>query len=210
MSKERQQTLALAGIAQASFLVNQLAHHGLAAQDKLATAVNSLFVTDPKSAEDVFGKAGKLNLGLQVLQEMLAGDSAVFNPAEVMRYLLGLLYLERKLARNAALLDQIGKGLETIRLRFPDTDIAANPDALRELSRLYQNTLSTLPFRIQVRGDMNFLENELVTCKVRAALFAGLRAAVLWHQVGGRRWHLLLKRKRIARDINLLLLNLPG
>lgn len=210
MERHLQQTLALAGIAQAAFLVHQLAHHGLAAHDKMTTAVNSLFVTHPKVAADVFGQVSKLNLGLQVLQEILAGNSAVFSPTEVLRYQMGLLYLEHKLAGKRGMLDAISTGLDTIRRRFPEIEVAGNPEALKEVGRLYQDTLSTLPFRIQVRGDMNFLKNEHVACKVRVALFAGVRAAVLWRQVGGRRWHLLIHRKRIARDVNRLLLNLPG
>lgn len=210
MDRHLQQTLALAGIAQSAFLVHQLAHHGLAAHDKMATAVNSLFVTHPKAAVDVFGQVSKLNLGLQVLQEMLAGDSAVFSPSEVLRYQMGLLYLEHKLASKPKVLDSVSTGLDAIRSQFPEADIADNQDALKAIGRLYQDTLSTLPFRIQVRGDMNFLKNEHVACKVRVALFAGVRSAVLWRQVGGKRWHLLLHRKRIARDINRLLLNVRG
>ncbi|MEQ8953835.1 MAG: DUF489 family protein, partial [Gammaproteobacteria bacterium] len=32
---------------------------------------------------------------------------------------------------------------------------------------------------------------------IRALLLAGIRAAFLWYQLGGRRWRLLLYRKRI-------------
>ncbi|MEY4642371.1 MAG: high frequency lysogenization protein, partial [Pseudomonadota bacterium] len=94
--------------------------------------------------------------------------------------------------------------------QFPEAELAEKPEAIRELSRLYQGTLSTLPFRIQVRGDMNHLKNEHTACRIRALLFAGVRAAVLWRQVGGKRWHLLLQRKRIARDVTRLLHKLPG
>ena len=210
MERQLEQTLALAGIAQAAFVVHQLAHHGVAAHDKLSTAVNSLFVTHPKTAEDVFGRTDRLNLGLQVLQELLTGTSAVFTPSEVMRYMLGLLYLQYKLAGKPHMLDDISKGLDAIKLQFPEGEFAEQPEALRELSRLYQGTLSTLSFRIHVRGEVNHLKNEHTACRIRAVLFAGIRAAVLWRQVGGKRWHLLLQRKRIARDVNRLLHKLPG
>lgn len=210
MDRQLQQTLALAGIAQAAFLVHQLAHHGVAAQDKLGTALNSLFVTHPKTAEDVFGKTDKLHLGLQVLQELLTGNSAVFTPSEVMRYMMALLYLQYKLAGKPRMLDDIGKGLAGIGVQFPDGDYAAKPEAIRELSRLYQNTLSTLSFRIHVRGEVNHLKNDHTACRIRAVLFAGIRAAVLWRQVGGKRWHLIFQRKRIARDVTRLLHKLPG
>lgn len=210
MERQLEQTLALAGIAQAAFLVHQLAHHGVAAQDKLGTALNSLFVTHPKNAEEVFGKTERLNLGLQVLQELLTGDSAVFTPSEVMRYMLALLYLQYKLAGRPHMLEDISKGLSAIEAQFPDGDTAARPEAIRELSRLYQGTLSTLSFRIHVRGEVNHLKNEQTACRIRAVLFAGVRAAVLWRQVGGKRWHLIFQRKRISRDVTRLLHKLPG
>lgn len=209
MDRQLEQTLALAGIAQAAFLVHQLAQHGVAAQDKLATAINSLFVTHPKSAEEVFGKTEKLNLGLQVLQEILSGNSAVFTPSEVLRYMLGLLYLQYKLAGKPRMLEEISKGLDAVRMQFQEGELAEKPEAFRELSRLYQGTLSTLTFRIQVRGDMNYLKNDHTACRIRALLFAGVRAAVLWRQVGGKRWHLLFQRKRLARDVTRLLHKLP-
>lgn len=205
LSREQQQTLALAGVAQAAFLVHQLARHGVIAQDKLNTAVNSLFVTHPKQTEEVFGSIGNLNLGLQVLQELQSSSATSSSPADVLRYLLGLLYLEHRLAGKTALLDAISQRLAAIRQQHPDTEPGANMTLIRELSRLYQATLSTLPYRIQVRGDLNFLKNEHVSDKIRTLLFAGVRAAVLWRQVGGKRWHLLLRRKRITRDLEALL-----
>jgi len=205
MERELQQTLALAGVAQSAFLVHQLARHGVIAQDKLNTAVNSLFVTHPKQTEAVFGSIGNLNLGLQVLQELQSTSATSSSPADVLRYLLGLLYLEHRLAGKTVLLDAISQGLAAIRLRHPDPQPDAAPELIRELSRLYQATLSKLPYRIQVRGDLNYLKNEHVSDQIRTLLFAGVRAAVLWRQVGGKRWHLLLRRKRIARDLEALL-----
>jgi high frequency lysogenization protein len=184
MDRTEEQILALAGIAQSAFLVHQFAHHGLAAQDKFATVVNSLFVTHPKTTEDVYGSISKLQLGLQVLQELLEGNSSIFNHAEVMRYQMSLLFLEYKLSRKPQLIAEIGKGLEKIGILYPDTELALDPLALRDISRLYLSTLSTLSFRIKVKGDMNHLKNDHVACKVRAALFAGIRSAVSCQRPG--------------------------
>jgi high frequency lysogenization protein len=57
---------------------------------------------------------------------------------------------------------------------------------------------------------VNHLKNDHTACRIRAVLFAGVRAAVLWRQVGGKRWHLLFHRKRIASDVTRLLHRLPG
>ncbi|MEK7758734.1 MAG: DUF489 family protein, partial [Pseudomonadota bacterium] len=43
------------------------------------------------------------------------------------------------------------------------------------------------------------LSNPAIADKVRAALLAGIRSAVLWRQLGGRRWQLLFSRGKLAR-----------
>lgn len=209
MDRNLEQTLALAAIAQSAFLVRQLAHHGVAAIDKFGTAVDSLFVTNPHSTEEVFGSVKNLNLGLQALQEILEGNSALFSPDQVLRYVMGMLYLESQLAQRPDMLDKIGVELAHLGTRHPELPRGENQALVRELARLYQDTLSTLPFRIQVKGDMQRLQNEYVAARLRVLLFAGVRAAVLWKQRGGRRWHLIFLRSRIKRDINRLLHNLP-
>ena len=66
-----------------------------------------------------------------------------------------------------------------------------------QLGKLYQDTISKLPYRIQVQGKIELLRNDQIAMRIRALLLAGIRAAVLWHQLGGRRWHLIFYRKRI-------------
>lgn len=205
MEKSLRQCLALAGVAQAAYMVRQLAQHGMVGQDKLNTLVRSLFITRPGSTVDVFGSVGKLNLGMQVLQEILRNEDGGLNNRDVTRYFLGILHLERKLAEKPAMLDTIGSRLEDIgHPALDDPDLGA-PAVIHELAALYQDTLSTLAFRIQVTGEMHFLKNEDVAEKVRAVLLAGIRAAVLWRQLGGHRWMLMFRRKKLQRQLLLLM-----
>ena len=205
MNKQRQQALALAGVAQAAFMVHQLSQSGMAAQDKLDTAINSLFVTNPKTTEEVYGKVSKLNLGLQVLQEIFQGGTGSLKKPDVMRYIFALFYLEGKLSNNKTKLNELGAGLEKIQL--PDGTIST-PEVIEQLAEIYQTTLSTLSFRIQVKGNMTYLQKPETANKVRAILLSGIRSAVLWRQLGGKRWHFLFYKKRIARDVTLLLSNI--
>ncbi|WP_156501040.1 DUF489 family protein, partial [Alcanivorax sp. HI0044] len=59
------------------------------------------------------------------------------------------------------------------------------------------DTLGTFRFRIQVKGDPAHLQDDDKAARIRALFLAGVRAAFLWHQLGGRRWHLLFHRKRL-------------
>ncbi|MGB5652079.1 MAG: DUF489 family protein, partial [Sedimenticolaceae bacterium] len=47
-------------------------------------------------------------------------------------------------------------------------------------------------------GEPLHLQNPDNATRIRVALLAGIRAAVLWRQAGGKKWHLLLHRRAIA------------
>ena len=72
---------------------------------------------------------------------------------------------------------------------------------LASISGMYQDTLSKLSFRIQVHGDSRFLQQPQVANQVRAILMSGIRAAMLWRQLGGKRWHLIFKRKALLNAL---------
>jgi len=50
-----------------------------------------------------------------------------------------------------------------------------------------------------VSGEHGHLANPMIAARVRAVLLAGIRSAVLWHQLGGRRLQLLFSRGKVAR-----------
>ena len=207
MDKNFRQCLALSGVAQSAYMVRQLASHGMVGQDKLNTLVRSLLVTSPQTTVEVYGSVSRLNLGMQVLQEIVGNndqDSSLKSP-DVMRYFLGILHLERKLAGRGDMLRIIGDRLERLDHAGLDSPDLATPELLQALATVYQDTLSTLSFRVQVTGEASFLKNTEVAEKIRAVLLAGIRSAVLWQQSGGRRWHLFLKRKKISHDLHLLM-----
>ncbi len=207
MDKKLRQCLALSGVAQSAYMVRQLGHHGMVGQDKLNTLVRSLFITSPQSTIDVYGSVSRLNLGMQVLQEIIRNDDSndSLKSPEVMRYFLGILHLERKLAARQDLLRIIGKRLDKLEHDTLNSHDLASLMLLKQLAELYQDTLSTLPYRIQVSGEVSFLKNVEVADKIRAVLLAGIRSAVLWQQSGGRRWQLLFTRQKINRNLHVLL-----
>ncbi|MFT5321174.1 MAG: high frequency lysogenization protein [Pseudohongiellaceae bacterium] len=205
MNIKLQQCLALSGVAQSAYLVKQLAQNGMVGQDKLNTLIRSLFISKPKTTEEVYGSVRRMNLGMQVLQEIVRNDEGSLKSPDVLRYFLGLMHLERKMMAKKGMLDQIGERLDDMEhLSLEDPDLG-NKQLIQELSALYKDTLSTLPFRIQVTGEVKFLKNEDIANKIRAVLLSGIRSAVLWYQLEGRRWHLLIGRKKIDRNLLLLM-----
>jgi len=115
-----------------------------------------------------------------------------------------MIQLEAQLRRMPAMQEAVGDGLRTIedQMKFftnGEPETSTHPKLAEKLGELYQQTLSTLTPRIMVNGENDHLSNPQTAARVRAALFAGIRSAFLWHQKGGRRWQLLFFRRRIAR-----------
>ena len=66
------------------------------------------------------------------------------------------------------------------------------------LAALYVATLSRLKPRVMVTGNPQMLQQDAIVERVRTCLLAAVRSAVLWRQVGGRQWQLLVHRKQCA------------
>jgi high frequency lysogenization protein len=68
---------------------------------------------------------------------------------------------------------------------------------LSNLAGIYSDQISNLGPRIQVSGAPLYLQQPQVQHKIRALLLAGIRACVLWRQLGGRRRQILFFRKKV-------------
>jgi high frequency lysogenization protein len=203
--------LALAGIFQSAHLVQQLAREGRGDPDAFRTSVRSILAIDAADVDAVYGELSGLRLGLTLLRDKLSGRSAP-SDVEMARYVVAILHLEAVLRRNPKMLAAIGAGIESAvaQMKFfaAGSDSAdIHPALIDKLAELYSQTLSTLQPRIMVSGEHGHLMNPSIAARVRTALFAGIRSAVLWRQLGGRRWQLLLRRGPVARTAATLLEN---
>lgn len=200
--------MALAGVFQAAALVERLAKTGAVPNENLKTTVGSLFEFDPDNVEAVFGGSPDyrfgLSVGISTLKDIFDSKRRSTRFADLVGCVVGLIHLARQLRKNRDLQDGVGRRLREIhgRLTAAGGLLAASDDAvIAAVATCYQETLSTLKFRIQVRGDARYLRDPEIASKIRAVLLAGVRAAMLWHQIGGRRWHLPVFRKRILRAL---------
>lgn len=203
------QTLALAGLAQVAFLVQQIARRGQADEAPMTASLASLFKLNPESAVDVYGGLDGVQLGLRQLLKQLGGPR--MDPEQA-SYAATLLVLERRFMADASMVDAVRQGIERITpLAFPATDADKSPAPLlndkvvAELAALYQQTVSTLVPKVMVGGEPTYLRQERNTDHIRALLLAGLRSAVLWRQCGGNRWRLFFQRARIVETARMLL-----
>ncbi len=207
MSSIEDRTLALAGIFQSADLVRQIARKGLVDQAPFESSINSILTLEATSTEAVYDGLEGLKSGLRVLCEQIEPVSE--RNMELIHYVFGLILLERKLRKRQDLLEAIRQGVQHA-IDQTQSYAVTHPEIVAHLAKLYSQTISTLDFRIQVKGEQRFLENSYNADKVRSLLLAGVRSAVLWRQKGGNRWQLFFSRKKILHCTKQFLKQIEG
>ena len=198
MSNFRDKTLALAGIFQATALVKNIAVNGLTDKHDFEICIRSIFETDPESVEAVYGQVEYLRTGLTTLIEQL-GEKSSQRDIDIARYVISLLHLQGKLSKNKIMLDALSNGIERARRQTEHFHIA-HENVIANLADIYSETISQIPPKIMVSGESQYLSNTDQANKIRALLLAGMRSAVLWAQLGGSRWQILLRRRRFSQE----------
>ena len=197
------QTIALAGIAQACSLVQQLATTGsITDNTALEASIGSILKIDTDSVADVFGGLTNIEHGLQQLEKQMTGK--ILASPEQARYAASLVYLEKQLSNHPEILQTIHTGIEKAQAQAEHFGLI-HENVLANLGDLYHTTISTIPPRIMVNGEQEYLSNQAIINKIRALLLAGIRSTLLWRQCGGARWKFLFFRKKLQDEIKFLL-----
>ena len=196
--------IALAVVTQCAVLVHELAKNGRASTARMNACLKPVYQLDADSVASLYPAPAEFSDGMQVLQNSF-DSKGLREHAEVVRYLLGMLVLQQHLSRNPAMMSELAA-----RLRDFGPESVSDPDAqdsllkadCSRLARLYQDTISRLSYRIHVAGNPEHLRSQEVAEQIRAMLLAGIRSAVLWHQLGGRRWHLFIYKRQIRDTLS--------
>lgn len=194
----KERTLALAGIFQATELVRQAASHGTWSGYAATCSLNSLFRLEADSIAEVYGGTERMRLGIETMLSVLQGENRY---ADTLRYVVGLLQLEKKFRRSGRMQEEVGRRLLEVAQIDPELEQHEREDRqAHEISGLYSDTISTISPRIIVSGNPQYLQNDRTVDWVRTLLLAGLRSATLWSQLGGGRFDLMFGRKKIMRE----------
>jgi high frequency lysogenization protein len=196
------QTIALAGIAQAAALVQQLATTGTANSAALEASIASLFIIDEHGVANVYGGISGLKLGIEQLNDQMTGFK-ISNPEQA-RYAASLVFLEHQLTKQPVMLKTIFTGIDRAQTQSEHFGLL-HENVLANLGDIYHTTISTLQPRIMVNGEQEYLSRPDIVNKIRACLLAGIRSAILWKHCGGTRWKFLFYRKKIQAEIQKLL-----
>lgn len=196
------QTIALAGVAQACLLVQQLATTGVADNEAIETSINSVLKIDSDGVIEIYGELAQIKLGLEQLKLQLS--SRVTANAEQARYAASLVFLEKQLSNRPDMLDKIQIGISKAQAQSESYGVI-HENVLASLGDLYHSTISTLQPRIMVNGEESILAQPKTVNKIRSLLLAGIRATLLWRQCGGARWKFLFFRQKLQDEIEFLL-----
>ena len=194
MNRLENQTLALAGMFQAATLVDELALHGNCSQTEFDCSFDSLFTIDADNTREALGDIECLTRGFGSLVDYLGGANRAPG-RNIAYYMLSMLKLANQILRDEQLSERLLKGLRTIDSNSADFNLSRQT-RVNKIDGLYQSCISGLSPRIMVRGEQSYLRNDANAAKIRSLLLAGIRAAVLWQQLGGNRWSLFWSRRK--------------
>ena len=201
----KERTMALAGIFQATELVRQAANHGTWSGYAADTCLDSLLAIDADTVEEIYGDASNLRLGAETLVSVLQGDR---RHMESLGYAVSIMQLENNFRKKTEMQSLIGLELQSITTIDEGLELHEIRDLqAQKIAELYTRTISTLSPRIVINGRPQHLQVDRTVNWIRTLLFAGLRSAVLWRQMGGGRFSLMFGRKKMLEQAQTLL---PG
>lgn len=196
-----ERVIALAAFAQSLKLVQQLATLGQTETQPESVLLDSLFRFDAENADAIYGGTRGLDRGLRELLALLGHGTR--DPA-VGRMGATLLGLERQFVRNPQAIERVQSTLRDVERQRQHLG-PQHPTVINRLADLYAETVSPLGQRVLVQGNPVYLGQPQIVAEVRALLLCGLRAAVLWRQLGGSRLDFLFRRRAMVEAAHQLL-----
>ncbi|SDI78239.1 high frequency lysogenization protein [Ferrimonas sediminum] len=188
-------TMAFAALSQAIWQVQQLSRYGRVDEDAMAMSLNAILITDPDNPEEVYDRE-RLNAGYRTLVDQIGDGNR--KDVDLTRYIVGIMALERKLAKNQAALSMLSERLSQVKRQLHHFEIT-DPQVLANLSSIYSDVISPLGAKIQVVGNPEQLQQTVNQNRIRALLLGAIRAAVLWRQLGGKRRQLMFARSAMVK-----------
>ena len=203
MNDWQQRVIALAGMSLSAAAVQKIARSGSLYPESITdTLVHSVLQQSPDSIEQVYGGLVNLQPGLQTLVRQIGSSSQ--KDVEVTRYLIGMLHLSRRLLKEPKVLDELGQRISQIKRQKEEFGFEQYR-ILESMAGVYRELISPLGQPIRINGKPEVLKSDANQHHIRALLLAGLRSAILWNQVGGKRRHFIFSRKQMLKAAQQLL-----
>lgn len=186
--------LPLAAMCQISMLVQKTAKYGQFNEAEVSPFLKSIVNLSPDHPEDVYDDKWAVKNGYKTLIEQLSSEGE--KDVELVKYVGSLMQLERALSSNPKALDELANRLKQVERQLLHFDVC-DSTILAAFADIYSQVLSPLGQKIQVFGQPDLLKQPSYQHKIRALLLAGIRSAVLWRQLGGKRRQFFFGKKKI-------------
>ena len=208
MSDIKSETIALAALFQCCTQIQRVASTGYYDENAVACVLRALIVTNPRTVEDIYPMDG-LKVGFKQIVDGLSKSSQVKDVAtiDITKVALKLISLAISVERNGRIFDRLSDEIDelkqTITREFEDF-LQGNPQSVNDQNNihlfgtLYQSIISPNFAKLLIYGEEQHLRVPANQEKIRALLLAGIRAVILWRQIGGRRRFLVFRRKAIV------------
>lgn len=206
LDREQQPIMALAAVFEAAALADRLAHEGDADSGVIEELLGGVMALNATEFDSIYPHPERFTDGLRLLRLSLSRTQSRAT-ARPLNYTVGLMHLTGQLRRNQDMTNILRHRLIALEGQRDHFDSLAGATFCHRLAGIYLDTLGTFRFRIRVQGDPAILQNDDNAARIRALFLAGVRAAFLWHQMGGRRWQLLFQRKRYYDLLNTIKIN---
>lgn len=207
----KDQTITFAALCQVAYQVQQVSRTGQITDGEFSVLLKSIIETSPVNTLAVYGgDLDNIKKGLELLISHLGNDDNntespnKHKDPEFTRYLISLINLERRLAKQPKQLNALGERINATERQLEHYALTSDT-LIASFASIYSDIISPLGHKIQVTGESTILKQSINQYKIRALLLAGIRAAVLWRQVGGKRRHILFNRKKIVDTAKALL-----
>lgn len=202
--QERDRTIALAAVMQVVYLVHKMATTGRSDNEEVKTLLNSLLVTEAASTEAVYGELFNLRTGIKQLHIQLTENKGKDEITQL-QYAVNLLRLERQLEKYPPMSDLLSREIDQMPEQVEYYEDITHDQVVARFADIYKKTISNITPFIEIHGEARYLTVPQNASLIRALLLAGIRAAVLWHQKGGRRWQFIFQSKKINQMTESLL-----
>lgn len=200
------QAIAFAGLCGCANAVNGIATGHRVTDAQTEALLQPVLNRNPDGVRNLFPKPDAMRPAVRsAINQLSAKDEA----RQALRYTVQLIELSNRLRQQPAVVNHLGQLIDALPEHAINTadadDVQATQPDLNALADIYQKTISTLGKRIQVTGDPAVLQLPDKAGEIRAFLLAGVRFAWLWQQLGGKRWHVLLRRNQLLVALTHLL-----
>ena len=209
MADIKGESIALAALFQCCNQIQRIAKTGYYDDKAMICVIRALLVTDPNTVEDIYNPSDLLP-GFRQIAECLEKGEEVKTPQTVETTKLALklvalaISIEKSSRIYAKLSDEIdglkkAMGAEGSKFMEGDPNEVIGESTLHTFGALYTSLISPNFSKLLIYGEERFLSQTVNQDRIRSLLLAGIRAVILWRQLGGKRRFLFFRRKDIVQ-----------